>query len=52
MKFDVNRVANDIYQLRIKKGETWGTAEGDYQYAVKLCEKWEKELEDERREKE
>jgi len=51
MKFDVNRVANDIYQLRIKKGETWGTAEGDYQYAVKLCEKWEKELEDERRKK-
>lgn len=45
MSFDINRVAHDIYQLRMRKGETWGTAEGDYNYAKQLVDKWEKELE-------
>ena len=45
MKFDVNRIAKNIYDWRMKMGETWGTAEGDFEYAKKLCEKWEKENE-------
>ena len=37
---DVARIAENNYLQRMKKGEYWGTAEGDWEFAKKKCEEW------------
>lgn len=40
---NIERIAKNIYDWRMKMGETWGTAEGDYKRAKELCAKWDTE---------